>query len=207
MKRDKLTEFLQNAIRDSGSSLYTLAMQADMDDTQLSRFMRNERTLTIPVAAKLCALMGLELRQTQKTSSTKGKSVHHDREYNFYAFQWNDGCDDGLLRYNKRQFVLAILKDFCKRNPNCILSIGEMRRAFPESLHPSGGLFRKIDEAREIYDRTGTKRHFIDAEESFEFKDGSVYVVTNQWGTKRHPAFREQCRQLGYKIWEYDSAR
>jgi plasmid maintenance system antidote protein VapI len=69
MVPDRLTPILQKAIRDSGLSLNALAEQAEVDDGQLSRFMRDDRTLSLPVAAKVCAVLGLELKLRRR----KGK--------------------------------------------------------------------------------------------------------------------------------------
>ena len=62
---DPLTLQLQKAIRESALSMNFLAHKCGIDDSQLSRFMRNERTLTLPVAAKLCAVLGLELKRKE----------------------------------------------------------------------------------------------------------------------------------------------
>jgi transcriptional regulator with XRE-family HTH domain len=66
MSPERLTLTLQEAIRDSGLSLKALAERAGMDIGQLSRFMRNERTITLPAAAKLCAVLGLELKPRKR---------------------------------------------------------------------------------------------------------------------------------------------
>jgi plasmid maintenance system antidote protein VapI len=63
-KRDEalpLVDDLQQAIAESGLSLNRLGKQAGVSQAQLSRFVRGERTLTLPVAAKLCIFMGLRL--------------------------------------------------------------------------------------------------------------------------------------------------
>jgi transcriptional regulator with XRE-family HTH domain len=56
-----LVEQLREAIRDSGQSLNQLGKAAGVGPNQLSRFMRGERTLTLPVAEKICAALGLGL--------------------------------------------------------------------------------------------------------------------------------------------------
>ena len=72
---DRLTQALQTAIRDSGLSLNMLAERTGLDDGQLSRFMRNDRTISLRAAAKLCAVLGVELKSVAKTTRKgKGKS-------------------------------------------------------------------------------------------------------------------------------------
>lgn len=57
-----LAEQLKQAIRDSGLSLSELGQQSAVSHTVLSRFMRNERTLTLPLAAKVSRALGLQLQ-------------------------------------------------------------------------------------------------------------------------------------------------
>jgi transcriptional regulator with XRE-family HTH domain len=62
-KRERLTltEVIQEAIRGSGLSLNRLSEVAGVDPTQLSRFMRGMRTITLPIAEKLCEVLHLDL--------------------------------------------------------------------------------------------------------------------------------------------------
>ena len=52
---------LKEAIRQSGYTLAGLEEAADLPRGQLSRFMRGERTLTLPVAERICRVLGLKL--------------------------------------------------------------------------------------------------------------------------------------------------
>lgn len=65
MTKDKaplrIVEQLQQAIRDSEFSLNELGRRTGVSQGQLSRFLRGDRTLTLPAAAKVCAFFGLEL--------------------------------------------------------------------------------------------------------------------------------------------------
>ena len=54
-------EELRQAISDCGLNLTQLARATGVHQGQLSRFLRAERTLTLPAAAKLCAYLGLHL--------------------------------------------------------------------------------------------------------------------------------------------------
>jgi transcriptional regulator with XRE-family HTH domain len=53
---------LQDAIRASGLSLQELGRRAGVSQGQLSRFLRGDRTLTLPAAARLCLYFRLGLR-------------------------------------------------------------------------------------------------------------------------------------------------
>ena len=65
-KKTDWQTMLRDAIADSGLSLYAIANLAKVDHSQLSRFMRNERTITFPTAEKIGTFLGFELKQTGK---------------------------------------------------------------------------------------------------------------------------------------------
>ncbi len=52
---------LREAVSGSGLSLSEIARRAGLSEGQMSRFMRAERTLTLPAAAKVCTVLGLQL--------------------------------------------------------------------------------------------------------------------------------------------------
>jgi transcriptional regulator with XRE-family HTH domain len=56
-----LEEQLKDAVRASGRSLRQLGEAAGIADGALSRFMRGERSLTLPAADRLCQALGLRL--------------------------------------------------------------------------------------------------------------------------------------------------
>jgi transcriptional regulator with XRE-family HTH domain len=64
--RAGLVQQLQNAIEESGLTLGELSRRAGVATSQLSHFMRGERTLTLPVAEKICEALGLELSRPKK---------------------------------------------------------------------------------------------------------------------------------------------
>jgi DNA-binding Xre family transcriptional regulator len=68
----RLTTTIQDAVRSSGRTQKELADEAGIDKGQLSRFMVNTRTLTLPAVEKLCKVLGLEL-QPQRKQKRKGK--------------------------------------------------------------------------------------------------------------------------------------
>jgi len=64
--RRGLVEVLRDAIRNSGQSLNQISKTTGVGSNQLSRFMRGERTLTLPVAEKLCDTLGLQLSKVRR---------------------------------------------------------------------------------------------------------------------------------------------
>lgn len=56
------TERIQEAVRRDGRPLKTIGEAARVDVSQLCRFMKNQRGLTLASADRLCAALGAELR-------------------------------------------------------------------------------------------------------------------------------------------------
>ncbi len=59
-------ETIQNAIRESGMTLEAIGEEAKVSQASLSRFMRNERTITLESANKICNLFGLRLMRPEE---------------------------------------------------------------------------------------------------------------------------------------------
>jgi transcriptional regulator with XRE-family HTH domain len=57
-----ITQTIQRAVVDSGILQSEIARQAKVTEGQLSRFLRDKRSLTLPAAERLCKVLGLELR-------------------------------------------------------------------------------------------------------------------------------------------------
>ncbi len=60
-KPQDLAEQLRQAIKACGMTLSQLGKAAGVHKAQLSRFLRQERTLTLTAATKLCAFLQLTL--------------------------------------------------------------------------------------------------------------------------------------------------
>jgi hypothetical protein len=65
-QEQRMIKVIQAAIRDSGLPQLEIARRAGIAAGQLSRFMRNERTLTLPAAEKICRVVGLHLVPIKK---------------------------------------------------------------------------------------------------------------------------------------------
>ncbi len=61
-----ISQVLRKAIAESGKSLADLQRATGISDTVLSRFVRGERTLTLPTADKLARHLGLELVKRER---------------------------------------------------------------------------------------------------------------------------------------------
>lgn len=63
---EDLVSVLREAIDESGKSQYQLAQETGIDKSALSRFVSGERGLTLDTAAKLAAVLGLELKPARR---------------------------------------------------------------------------------------------------------------------------------------------
>jgi transcriptional regulator with XRE-family HTH domain len=65
---------LRDVIRASGLSLNELGRRTGVSEGQLSRFLRGDRTLTLPAAARVCQYLGMELcGRSLPTGTSKSK--------------------------------------------------------------------------------------------------------------------------------------
>jgi len=100
-------------------------------------------------------------------------------------------------RLNKRRLVLAIVRGYVRDNP--ATTVKRLEEIFPSNLQGSHSVFRSIKEAREILDRTGHKRHFIEEDEVIKLADGEEIAVASMWGAENLKRFLTRASELGYK--------
>lgn len=67
--KDDIEKQLRDAIAASGQSLNQLGHAASVNDGQLSRFVRGERTLTLETVGRLCKVLGLRFCSDAAESS------------------------------------------------------------------------------------------------------------------------------------------
>jgi len=74
--KQNISEQLRKAIIESGISMAELWRQSGVSEAVISRYMHGVRTITLDTAAKLAAVLGLELRpvKTDKGTVKHGKS-------------------------------------------------------------------------------------------------------------------------------------
>jgi len=74
---------LRQAIRESGLSLNEIGRRTGVSEGQLSRFLRGDRTLTLPAAARVCVCFGLELCRRDhpdRKGAERGPVPHPDSQ-------------------------------------------------------------------------------------------------------------------------------
>ena len=68
-----IAKALQQAIRDSGRTLYRVGKDSGVDYSVLLRFMADERDIRLATAARLAGYLGLELRPARPRPSRQAR--------------------------------------------------------------------------------------------------------------------------------------
>ncbi len=64
---------LRTAIRESGLTVAEIERRSGVDHASLSRFLRGQRSLGLPLAGRICELLGLRLCRTEEKVKPKKK--------------------------------------------------------------------------------------------------------------------------------------
>ena len=93
---------------------------------------------------------------------------------------------DGGQPLNKRRFVLAVVKEYVKNNPD--VSLEDLEKRFPSSLSnsPLHGVVRNYELIKAKIENQPDllKRFMLEPDDIITLKDGTKVVVYNQWGTE-----------------------
>jgi len=104
--------------------------------------------------------------------------------------------DGGAKYYNKRKFVLEIIKDYIQKHPG--ITFNEMEKVFYPEIHSrSRGVIKRYEEVQQMIKKSEDikKRYFLDAGEIITLSDGTQIAVNNQWGT-RFPYFLNAIKDI-----------
>ncbi|MEX0609274.1 MAG: hypothetical protein WD016_11815 [Balneolaceae bacterium] len=101
--------------------------------------------------------------------------------------------------YNKARLINKVIRTFVEQNPST--TFPELERIFPRSLQGSMGVFDTKENAQEIYDGTGHKRHYLKSDELIKLSDSTI-ATSNQWGIKNITDFIKYVNALNndYRI-------
>lgn len=96
--------------------------------------------------------------------------------------------DGGIHYYNKRKFVLEIIKHYINTHPG--ITFEELEKVFyPEIYNRNRGVVKRLTDVQRMISRSEDvkKRYFLDSD-IITLSDGTQIAVNNQWGT-RFPNF------------------
>ncbi len=121
-----------------------------------------------------------------------------ERDLSKYSF-------NGKGPFNKRRFVLEVIKDYVRTHPSVTLM--DLENRFPSILHTTriNGVVRKYEDVmqRVVASPDLKKRFFLKPDEIIHLADGTRVTVHNQWGSC-FPAFLEVAEQL-YDIQKHNN--
>lgn len=114
----------------------------------------------------------------------------HKRDTTQFSF------DGGIKYYNKRRFVLEIIKDYIHKHPG--ITFNELEKVFyPEIRSKSKGVIKRYEDVQKMMEESEDieNRYFLDAGEIITLSDGTQIAVNNQWGT-RFPYFLDTIKDF-----------
>jgi len=110
--------------------------------------------------------------ETEKPSGTYTPSIEFGKK-DTTKYKFNNQL------YGKGRLALAIVTEFVKQNPQ--VSFSELKNVFPKDVQGSAGVFDKIEDAQEIVNKSGRKRHYLNPGEPLKLADCTI-AVSSQWG-------------------------
>lgn len=100
--------------------------------------------------------------------------------------------------HSKNRLVLAVVSKYIDDNPQ--VTYEELLKVFPDQLQGTRyGVLRTYKEAQQVFEDSGTARHFIKTEEVIKLTD-ELISVCNQWGIDNINKFIRKAEELGYNI-------
>ena len=154
----------------------------------LDDFIKENKTM-------LCAVLN-ELNGDEDVDSNAISSITSAiKDYSKYTFEGNE--------YGKGRLVLAVVKKYVSEHPN--ISYNELANIFkPELRKTKNGrgviaLQNKVSDKDKGIGANSHKRYFVNDE--IMLKDGSIVLVTTEWGSGNIDPFLDYARnELKYKI-------
>lgn len=143
----------------------------------------------IPVAGMTVRRFRSEQNEIFVTSDTFFKFGYSNKDYSKFLFENKE--------YNKGRLVNAVIKSYVEKHPD--ISFSQLKSKFPDPIQGSLGVFKTLEQAQEILDRTGHRRHHIKPHETIKLIDQTISTCT-QWKTSNISRFIKNALDLGFKI-------
>ena len=143
----------------------------------------------IPIAGITINRFRGDKNEIYVVSDTYFKFQYSSKDYSRFIFHG--------IKYNKARLVNAVIKFYVEKNP--AITFAELMRVFPKSIQGSFGVFDTKENANDIFQRWGHKRHYIKPEEEIVLMDETICTCT-QWNPVNIKSFLNTSNQLGLKI-------
>lgn len=187
----------KKAVKHANASVSSIIIEEDEDDGYVSEIWpgadefgtdeERPRSKRGPSAAKPKSVNRERAAKVRPLHVPKEKKPKGERDRSAYKF---DGVE-----YGKGPLAQIIILTHAKNNPG--IKHDEMKKAFPDEILRSYGVFKKLAEALEI--SKVRKRYFLKDTQLIQLADCQI-AVCNQWTSDNFPKFVERAKQLGFVI-------
>jgi hypothetical protein len=130
--------------------------------------------------------------QIREQSEERRAAVRGPRDKTKYKF-------NGLV-CGKNKLVYAVVEQYLIDHPETTFDL--LKQTFRDELQRTYGVFTLLEEAQNIFSKSGHKRHFLDDDEILTTGDEVEIAVCTQWSIGSIGGFLETARNLGYQIEE-----
>jgi hypothetical protein len=163
--------------------------------TNISNSLRDKLSLGyeyngIPIAGiTLKRFKGLN-NEIYVITDTFFKFKYLSKDYSRFIFNHKE--------YNKGRLVNAVIKHYVENNPD--ITFAQLKAKFPNRIQKSNfGVFDTLENAINVFQRTGHKRFYIKPEEEIQLID-EVIATCTEWNPWNIKDFLNQANQLGLQI-------
>ncbi len=143
----------------------------------------------IPIAGMTIRRFRSEGNEIFVVADTYFKFNYTTKDYSKFIFNGEE--------FNKGRLVNAVMKHYVEMNPN--ISFAKLSHDFPKWVQGSFGVFTTVEEAEDIFQRWGHKRHYIKPEETIKLDDQTIATCT-QWNPENIQKFIDQAQKHGMVI-------
>jgi hypothetical protein len=130
-----------------------------------------------------------QVKVREQSEERRAAARDSSRDTTQYSFMGNV--------HGKNRLVLSVVTQHIKKRPD--MTFQELKEDFPDCLQ-GRGVVVLLENAEEIFTRTGHKRHFISEGEILITSDNKKIAVSTQWDARNINNFINRARELGYQI-------
>ncbi len=143
----------------------------------------------VPIAGMTIKRFKSPNNEVYVISDTFFKFKYLSKDYSKFIFNG--------LEYNKGRLVNVVVKNYVDNNP--AITFAELKTKFLDKIQGSFGVFDTKNNAEDIFQRWGHKRHYINSDEEIRLSDATIATCT-QWNPENIKLFLDQSNKLGLKI-------
>ena len=188
--KERMSDFMQEAEENVKELIKNMLLSEGFTEERIDKELTkidiqvNIKTSEIKTQQAIQYPVSVTKKHISKNNNT------HKRDRTQFSF------DGGVKYYNKRKFVLEIIKDYIQRHPE--ITFNDMEKVFYPEIHSrSRGVIKRYEEVQQMIKESEDikTRYFLDAGEIITLSDGAQIAVNNQWGT-RFPYFLNAIKDI-----------